>query len=321
MPLIEVCSVRLLGSAVPGEAWALDRPVAGELFDGSLLEIRGWIVRGRGVRRIEVSTPGRSPADAAVNGVRQDIAVRFPDLPQAARSGFRVEIPVVAWSESALSVTAVTDDAGDIEVAEIVVRRRWREDVARETPPMVSIVVVSDGDPNAVAGTIESALSQTYPHVEIVVAGVPSDGLHAHVDRYSSVRIVGVDAAGAAGARNTAIRRTTGDFLLFIDAGQRLLPTAIDMGLQRFREHPEAAAVLGHRRGAEAGSGTATAAAACEPEVCVVLLRRSAFDVAGQFDDATPEPEAMLVRRLARYFPVHCSHILMAETLPDSRVL
>ena len=63
--------------------------------------------------------------------------------------------------------------------------------------------------------------------------------------RYRGVRYVRQRNQGLSAARNTGIRATTSDFLVFLDSDDRLLPHAIERGLTHHREHPECAFVAG----------------------------------------------------------------------------
>ena len=57
------------------------------------------------------------------------------------------------------------------------------------------------------------------------------------------------DNAGLAAARNAGLLRATSQFIVFLDADDRLLPRALEQGLARFGEMPDCAFVYGgHRR-------------------------------------------------------------------------
>jgi glycosyltransferase involved in cell wall biosynthesis len=89
-------------------------------------------------------------------------------------------------------------------------------------------------------------LAQTYPHLEIVVVDDGSgDNVGAIASRYPGVRCIREPNSGAAAARNAGIRNSNGDFLVFLDADDRLLPEGIEAGLQALEGRPECAAAVG----------------------------------------------------------------------------
>jgi glycosyltransferase involved in cell wall biosynthesis len=119
-------------------------------------------------------------------------------------------------------------------------------------PPLVSIVV-----PTYVANARQEALldetlctveSQTCDDYEVVVV---DDGSPISVERIAGAhaRTVSVRQpnGGSAAARNTGIARSAGEYLVFLDADDHLLPPALEAGLHAFATHPEAGFVVGPR--------------------------------------------------------------------------
>lgn len=96
---------------------------------------------------------------------------------------------------------------------------------------------------------IESVLSQTYPHTEIIVVDDGStDNTSEIAARYSCVRCVRQSNQGLAAARNRGLSASKGSHLIFLDADDRLVPDAIEYGLCCLNAHPECAFVAGHVR-------------------------------------------------------------------------
>lgn len=74
-----------------------------------------------------------------------------------------------------------------------------------------------------IGATMESIASQTYPYVEhIVQDGNSSDDTLRIASLYPRVKVVSEPDAGLYDAMNKAIRRATGDYLVFINAGDKL---------------------------------------------------------------------------------------------------
>lgn len=91
-----------------------------------------------------------------------------------------------------------------------------------QSDPAERIVIVDDGSPDA-SFTLARRLADMHPKVEAVQR--PNGG------------------AGA--ARNTGLAGATTDFVLFLDADDRLLPDAIALHLAEFARHPEAVMIYG----------------------------------------------------------------------------
>src|ERR671912_965329 len=109
---------------------------------------------------------------------------------------------------------------------------------------LVSVVIPCYNQAHFLGEAIESVLSQTYPHFEIVVVDDGStDNTQEVAARYPGVRYIRQENQGLAGARNAGIRRSNGSYLVFLDADDRLLPEALEVGLEHLNAHPECAFV------------------------------------------------------------------------------
>jgi glycosyltransferase involved in cell wall biosynthesis len=112
--------------------------------------------------------------------------------------------------------------------------------------PLVSIVIPCYNHGHFLPEAVESALSQTYQRIEVVVVDDGSrDNTAEVVARYRDVRCVRQENRGLAGARNAGFHASRGEYVLFLDADDRLTPTAIEGHLSCFAKHPEAGFVVG----------------------------------------------------------------------------
>jgi len=154
----------------------------------------------------------------------------------------------------------VLADQQRAELARIRGRHRWRRDRSPAFAELVSVVIPCYGQAHYLGDAVESVLAQTYPHLEIVVVDDGSaDNASSIASRYPGVRCVREDNAGMAAARNLGIRSTNGDFLVFLDADDRLLPEAVESGLRALEQRPECAAAIGtYRRTAHDGQPLST---------------------------------------------------------------
>src|SRR3712207_4601210 len=135
---------------------------------------------------------------------------------------------------------AILQDPSRVLLGAIRAQRHWREDTEPTEKPLVSIVIPCYNQAHFLGEAIESVLAQTYPHFEVVVVDDGStDNTEAVAARYPGVRCIRQENQGLAAARNTGIRRSNGSYLVFLDADDRLLPNALEVGLKHLKEHPE----------------------------------------------------------------------------------
>ena len=115
--------------------------------------------------------------------------------------------------------------------------------------PGVAVVIPCYNGGRFLREAIESVLCQTWPAAELVVVNDGSTDDTAAVARsYEQVRYIEQRNQGAPAARNTGIRSSTSEFLVFLDADDRLQPHALAAGVESLRANPEWAFVSGDVR-------------------------------------------------------------------------
>ncbi len=198
--------------------------------------------------------------------------------------------------------------------------------------PLVSVVIPCYNQGQFLGDAIESVLAQTHPRVEIVVVDDgSSDNIVDVVAHYPRVRCVRQENRGVAEARNAGFRATSGQYVLFVDADDRLAPKAVEAHLRCFAEHPQARFVVGdvqtilgdgsHRaslhRPLVVSAPWHISAANMEADqyrhllevdhianTIAVMFQRSAFEIVGGFKTYfSPADDYELLLRTARVFP------------------
>ena len=112
---------------------------------------------------------------------------------------------------------------------------------------LVSVVIPCYNQAHFLTEAIESVLAQTSRQFEIIVVDDGSTDNTAEVAaRYPGIGYLRQDNQGLAAARNTGLRHSQGDYLVFLDADDRLLPAALESGLDYLSAHPACAFVWGH---------------------------------------------------------------------------
>jgi glycosyltransferase involved in cell wall biosynthesis len=96
---------------------------------------------------------------------------------------------------------------------------------------------------------VQSVLDQGYRPLEIVVVDDGSSDQTASVAAsFTSVRYVYQSRSGLAAARNRGIQESTGSYLLFLDADDRLCPGALESAARAMSKHPGCGFVYGRFR-------------------------------------------------------------------------
>jgi len=114
---------------------------------------------------------------------------------------------------------------------------------------LVSIIIPCYNQAHFLVEAIESVLAQTYRNFEIIVVDDgSSDNTSEVAGRCPEARLIRQGNQGLAGARNTGIRESKGNYLIFLDADDRLVHNAIEIGLDYLNTYPECAFVYGHYR-------------------------------------------------------------------------
>jgi glycosyltransferase involved in cell wall biosynthesis len=112
--------------------------------------------------------------------------------------------------------------------------------------PSVSVVVPCFNQGRYLRDALQSALAQTRPAAEIIVVDDGSaDETTAVAESFPGVTSVRQSHRGLAHARNEGLARAKGDYLVFLDADDRLHPEALAIGVAELQARPECAFVFG----------------------------------------------------------------------------
>jgi glycosyltransferase involved in cell wall biosynthesis len=245
--LVEIVDVSVSQPAELHGAF-VDEPKPGAVLDAHGVDLLGWVLAEHSrATAVEFVIDGRTFWRAAVRAERADLAEAFPDFADAGTAGFRTTLNLIGTPQDfEIELTAVLKGQRRVPFGMIRGRHRWRHDSSPAFAELVSVVIPCYGQAHFLSEAIESVLAQTYPHLEVlVVDDASADNTSPIAARYPGVRCLRGENAGMAGARNFGIRNTSGDFLVFLDADDRLLPNAIELGLEALEKHPESAAAIG----------------------------------------------------------------------------
>jgi glycosyltransferase involved in cell wall biosynthesis len=105
----------------------------------------------------------------------------------------------------------------------------------------ISIAIPAYNSELCLRETLESALDQTHPAHEILVIDDGSTDRTEEVARSfgDRIRYIKQQNQGIAGARNTAIKEATGDWIAFLDHDDLILPTKLEKQLAIIEANPD----------------------------------------------------------------------------------
>jgi glycosyltransferase involved in cell wall biosynthesis len=191
---------------------------------------------------------------------------------------------------------------------------------------LVSVVIPCYNQAHFLGEAIESVLSQSFQDFEVIVV---DDGSHddtrgvasTRADKDPRVRLIRQKNRGLAGARNRGLAESRGAYVVFLDADDRLLAKALEVGARELEANPDCAFVSGHYRPISA-EGDALAVPRQDrvggdhylallrdnfiSMPASVMYRRWVFEEVGGFDgsvDAAADWDLYL--RVARRFPIY----------------
>jgi glycosyltransferase involved in cell wall biosynthesis len=165
--------------------------------------------------------------------------------------------------------------------------------------PLVSVVTPSYNMGEYLRETIESVLTQDYPHIEYIVMDAGStDGTLDILRQYESrLRFESKPDGGAADAVNRGFLQSRGCIFAFLNADDTYLPGAISAAVRGFLENADAAVIYGEAYWTDRYGRilkpypTRADAAVLLGQQCFIcqpasFLRRAAFEEAGMLDAA-----------------------------------
>jgi GT2 family glycosyltransferase/2-polyprenyl-3-methyl-5-hydroxy-6-metoxy-1,4-benzoquinol methylase len=129
-----------------------------------------------------------------------------------------------------------------------------RRPAAPRGSPLVSVVVPVYDNAAYLQPMIESVLSQTYRHLELVLwdDASPDPAVAPILERAARAdprvkHLRGARNLGISGATNEAIAHATGEWIAFLDCDDQLAPEALERVVQHARAHPDVRFVYTNR--------------------------------------------------------------------------
>jgi glycosyltransferase involved in cell wall biosynthesis len=201
--------------------------------------------------------------------------------------------------------------------------------------PLVSVVIACHNQGGVLGEAVRSAVARAV-RVEIIVVDDGSTDHTAAVARgLGDVTLIRQVDRGLTTARNRGLRAASGEFVIFLDAGDRLLAGAIDSAVRALAARPDCAMAYGRYIMVDADGRTSPS-----PEIPAVrsghhaallqtnliampataIFRRVAVVAAGGFSEGFGgAAEYDLYLRLSRNAPIHDHGLLVAARRREAR--
>lgn len=114
---------------------------------------------------------------------------------------------------------------------------------------MIAVIITTYNQAHFLEESIQSCLRQSRAPDEIIVVDDGStDNPASVIERHPNVRLIAQNNRGLAAARNAGLAATVSDYIAFLDADDRLLSDALEIGERMLARHPEAVLAYGAYR-------------------------------------------------------------------------
>lgn len=192
---------------------------------------------------------------------------------------------------------------------------------------VVSVIIPCYNHAHFLGEAIASVINQTYPHIEIIVVDDGSTDDTAQISRaHPNIRYIRQENQGVSRARNTGLLHSRGNYLLFLDADDRLLPDAIEVSVRALASRIDCAFVFGPyvSFGTSQGLRKLPHDQAYNYQELLkrniignpgsALYNRWVFSHVGGFDETNgPAADYDLALQIARQFPILCHYRPVVE--------
>jgi glycosyltransferase involved in cell wall biosynthesis len=148
-----------------------------------------------------------------------------------------VSSPALPGPQSASGTPASTVSRGDADVHLRMSPERNR--------PLVSVVIPCFNQSRFLETSIQSVRRQTYRPLEVIVVDDGSTDATSEVaGLQSATMVIRQSNRGTGAARNAGLAAARGEFVVFLDADDELLPDAVETGVTALLLHPQASCVV-----------------------------------------------------------------------------
>ena len=225
-------------------AYSIDHATVDTRHADSELVIEGWALGAeRPVIAIEAVHEQLVVARVPAGIARRDVQSTYTSEPAASTCGFSITIQFVSQPSLEIIVRAVLADQHRAVLGTINVQHQSAR------TPTVSVVIPCFNQGRFLGDAIHSVVEQADADIEVIVLDDASfDNTYRVARQWPGTRCHRLPHGGVSRARNLGLNLSEGEFVIFLDADDRLLPSAVSTGVSILRERPTCAWTFGRFR-------------------------------------------------------------------------
>jgi glycosyltransferase involved in cell wall biosynthesis len=199
--------------------------------------------------------------------------------------------------------------------------------------PLVSIITAYYNGEDYIRESIESAFGQTHPAIEVIVIDDGStEEAHQFLLTLPGPTVIRQPNGGVAAARNRGLREARGEYIIFLDQDDRLLPDAVASHLRAMEGHTKPGLVFGALRQIDENGRARSTPYICTPRrnyflsllecnlihcpAAAMISREAMLTLDGMDEEMAPSEDFDLYMRLAQRYPV----VRHADTVAEYRI-
>jgi glycosyltransferase involved in cell wall biosynthesis len=199
--------------------------------------------------------------------------------------------------------------------------------------PLVSIITAYYNGEDYIRESIESAFGQTHPAIEVIVIDDGStEEAHQFLLTLPGPTVIRQPNGGVAAARNRGLREARGEYIIFLDQDDRLLPDAVASHLRAMEGHSKPGFIFGALRQIDENGRATSAPYICTPRrnyflsllecnlihcpAAAMISREAMLALGGMDEEMAPSEDFDLYMRLAQRYPV----VRHADTVAEYRI-
>ncbi|GAB1545542.1 hypothetical protein NUACC21_82180 [Scytonema sp. NUACC21] len=186
--------------------------------------------------------------------------------------------------------------------------------------PLVSVLIANYNYERYIEETLESTLSQTYPHFEVIVCDDGSkdnscEVIERYVQKDSRIKLIRQPNGGVASALNTVYRHSSGEILCLLDADDVWMSNKLEKTVAAFQSQPKSGFII-HDVFQIDGQGELIKPTPMVQNLASGWMALSALDNGGYVDRIPPASALSIRREVAQLiFPMNEAFTRNADSL------